>query len=163
MKVYLMLLFWTSLHGFETLEVAQRYAQQIPEFPESDTLDVDKPNFTSLYKKLSPYWWQRVMRRIGIQKPLWEPADFVRLLHEVVKQRGATDLAKEYFVIENKRVSVVRKGADYRFSRYLSRDIWGIAWSVSFFRRDLTELVKQGVIDERFRIQGEHTYSFLFG
>ncbi len=163
MKVYLMLLFWTSLHGFETLEVAQRYAQQIPEFPESDTLDVDKPNFTSLYKKLSPYWWQRVMRRIGIQKPLWEPADFVRLLHEVVKQRGATDLAKEYFVIENKRVSVEEK-AQITVSADTSLVIFGaLHGAFHSFVRDLTELVKQGVIDERFRIQGEHTYLFCLG
>ena len=160
----LMFLFLSvTLHAFETIEQAQRYAAQIPEFPESDTIDLEKPDFTSFYTELGARWWQRLLRTIGIQRTLWNPADFIAVLKEVVKQRGATDLAREYFVIERRQAPVVEEPRVTASADTTLIVFGALHGAFHSFVRDLTELVKQGIIDNQFRIQGERTFLFCLG
>lgn len=70
-------------YGFSSLNTAVLYAHTIPEYPDIDSpQDWHNPSYTGLYKKLTPGWFEKILRKFHIKKPLWCPKQFSKILHE---------------------------------------------------------------------------------
>ena len=90
MKRYLLsvlLLAGSTVYGFKSLNHARSYAAQLPEFPVSDSDDLETPDFTSFYRSLQPSWWQRLIDTLGLaRETYWNPTSVLPLLKKVQTQ-----------------------------------------------------------------------------
>lgn len=138
--------------GLGTLTLLQRYAKQMPEYPDPDNDDPLNPDYTSFHESYLPSFWGRVIRFFGFKDGyLWSAGYFKTLMKKVTKQRelnGQTGRFIEKFT--------PKTGSKF----IIFGDIQGAYHSLV---RDLTELHRQEVIDEKLKLINPNHYIIFNG
>lgn len=91
MKRYLFVVSFCLLqgvsYGFSTLEQARSYGATIPQYPDSDSDDLETPDYTTLYESLTPSWWQRIKQALWLRQPsIWNPASIMPLIEKLLER-----------------------------------------------------------------------------
>ncbi len=114
MKRYLLLsiLFcFGNIESFSSLDQARLYAATIPEYPVSDSDNLETPDFTTLYNSLQPSWWRRLAHSIGItKKSYWNPASVLPLLKKVHKNYESIKKPEDKHITVNPKTKLIVVG-----------------------------------------------------
>jgi branched-chain amino acid transport system substrate-binding protein len=136
--------------AFDSLDQAKVHAAHLQEFPVVRYLDVLTPDYSSLYFKLVPPWWKKVLYNAGVlTHPAWTAQNFKALLEQVTDNRelagNAGSYALEIEPPENSEFILVSN----------------IAGSFHSLMRILGWLNQSNIIDNSFKILPANTY-FVF-
>jgi len=142
---FLVICFSKHIHGFHTLNQAERYASFFEEYPEIDNENWLNPDYTTFYKDNVLAWWQKILRVVGFYKtPDFPEKKFSELLKKVANER------------ENKgnRGRFVKKITPKDKTNFF---VFGdLHASFHSFIRDLKSLRNKGIIDNNFKIKNDY-------
>jgi ABC-type branched-subunit amino acid transport system substrate-binding protein len=133
---------------FTTLPTAQTYIETHPEYVEIDNQDWLNPNFSSYHKSMQPGMWDRMLMRLGIKQPTWEPTKFKTLVESLITSRELNGYTGRF----------VLKMTPLPGTKYI---IWGdLHGAFHSLVRDLNALKKMGAIDDNLKVR--EPYYFIF-
>lgn len=135
---------------FNTLHEMERYAKQMPEYPEADDNNWLQPGFINFYRQLKISWLDSLLIKFGFKQPaLWQVDDFASLLTDVL-------VAQEQSSYSGRFVMHITPKPGDRFV------LWGdLEGAYHSLIRDLGELKRRGIINDALEIIQPHFY-FVF-
>ncbi len=138
-----------KLDVFTTLTDLRKYALTHNEFPDIDNIDWFYPDYTSFHKRALPSFFEKLLRRIGIKKPLWTVESFIALLKQITKDRELNGYIGRFI-----QKMVPEPGTQFIIFGNLHSAFHSLV-------RDLGELKLQGIINNDLKIIKPHCY-FVF-
>ena len=143
-RLVLLLLMSTPCLGFTTISEAERYAAEVPEYPESATEDLEQADYSQVYNDLQPSWWERILQTVYLQsKPAWQPKNIIPLLEKL----------KEYSSPEEIHLTLPPETEIITFG-----SLYGAFHSLT---RGLTDLRNRGKISNEFMLSDKVYLVFL--
>lgn len=133
---------------FPTLTQVQQYTESLPEHIETET-DWLNPDFSLFHKERVPGRMRRLINWFGLGRRAWNPQEFNRLLHSLIKKRELNGLMGDF----------IQKYQELPGDRiFIWTDLFGAFHSLV---RDLGELRSKGIIGDDFKI-AKPEYLFVF-
>lgn len=135
----------------ETLAVWLRDVAREDEYPKSENNNPYDPNYLEFYKEKDPNFLGLVLVRLGFAEPLWNPFDLAPQLKRVTQLCNKKGIIRPFF-----EDIVVEKGSTI----ILFGSLHGALHSVT---RDLAELRKMGLLDDRLVLTKPSTHLVFLG
>lgn len=134
---------------FSTLSRAVEFATNMPEHPEIDNKDWNKPDYFYFFQNNQPSIVSKIAYRLGIARPYWSARSFSALLDDVTRQRTKRGYTGKF-------VQKILHTPDTKLI------VWGnLQGAFHSLVRDLQELKQQGIIDDKLTIL-DPNYYFVF-
>ena len=126
----------TNIAGFISLDVQQRYAASVPEFPQESP----ESGYQNLYASLTPSWLHRTLSQIGLRKrPAWKPSDanlIISSTYELLTKTSSQPKVKLTLSPESECIV-----------------FGGIRGAFHSLTRALHDLQKRGIIDTTYKLK----------
>jgi len=140
---------------FKNLDTIEEYAQSLEEHPDADNIlqlgDWLNPDYSTFHEQNLPGFLDRILMKIRLRRPEWNARDFSVLLKKVLKERELRGYTGRFTL----------KIKPEPASKFI---IFGNLHSAFHsLIRDLQELKKQGIIDNKLRIIKPNCYVIFIG
>ncbi len=149
MKRILLVLIYSHLVLGASVSSLQQYAKGLPEVPEVsyETFDLE-PDYSLWHRKREPSYLTRVLRSIGLFRPVWSPQLFEQHLDAILKQR------------ENRMAHMLCLNPLPHTEFVIVGPVYGAYHSLL---RLLTHWVDTGYIDDQFKLIQPDRYIVFTG
>jgi hypothetical protein len=132
-------------HGFVTLKDIKLYATRFEEQPKMDNDNIIKPDYTTFFASWNKGFFSRMLERflygLHLKKPLpWSPAFFKKLIIRVTKMRMEAGYKADV---------ILKMAATEKTNIVVVGNLQAAFHSLV---RDLEEMVKLGILDEKLHI-----------
>ncbi len=136
-----------ELTSFSTLKRAEEYAKKRVEYPDSDNQDWTDPDYTNFIKSNKPGFFKKILNYFKKEQEYWSPKDFNKNIAELTKKNKDSEKTIYLEISDNEKFIIF--GA--------------LGGAYHSLVRDLNELERKHIINNKLEIIEKHTYIIFVG